>query len=187
MFRPAPSANPREYCGGWKGWIKVISGQSRVKYGPWNGNSYKYAGPVYHFVQKFYNGLDIDKLVKALPRDGIFERFNRWYWGDLQAPHDIVALLMWVFTCSIVGPIIGYIWRKKVKKEEAGGASFSLKKYRKSIIITAPIMSLMIVGVEGRNAKTNNSREKNKALITAVEEGDIEAVKNIWTLALKSR
>ena len=55
--------------------------------------------------------------------------------------------------------------------------SFSLKKYRKPIIITASIMSLMIVVVEGRNAITNNSREKNKALITAVEEGDIEAVK----------
>ena len=38
-------------------------------------------------------------------------------------------------------------------------------------------MSLMIVVVEGRNTITNNSQEKNKALITAVKEGDIEAVK----------
>ena len=174
VFRPAPSANPREYRGEWKGWIKVISGQSQVEHGPWSADSYKYAGPVYHFVQKFYNELDIYKLVKALPLYKIFGRTSLSIGVDQSAPNDIVALLMWVFTCSIAGPIIGYIWRKKSK---ASGVSFSLKKYRKPIIITASIMSLMIVVVEGRNAITNNSQEKNKALITAVKEGDIEAVK----------
>ena len=177
VFRPAPSANPRESSGGWKGWIKVISGNSNGSFNRWHGNSFNNVGPVYLFVRAFYDDLDIDKLVKALPLDKIFGRSDISIDVDESHPNDIVALFMWIFTCSIAGPIIGYIWRKKVKKAEASGVSFSLKKYRKPIIITASIMSLMIVGVEGRNAITNNSREKNKALITAVEEGDIEAVK----------
>lgn len=175
VFRPAPSANPRESSGGWKGWIKVISGNSNGSFSHGGGgNSFNNVGPVYLFVRAFYDDLNIDKLVKALPLDKIFGRTPLSIDVDRSAPNDFVALLMWVITCSIAGPIIGYIWRKKSK---ASGVSFSLKKYRKPIIITASIMSLMIVVVEGRNAITNNSQEKNKALITAVKEGDIEAVK----------
>ena len=96
---------------------------------------------------------------------------------DRHHPTDILALLMWIFICSVVGSIIGFVWRKKSRKAEANGTPRNAQKYRKPIIAAAILMGLVIVAAEVRNAMRKSFRKTNYALLMAAKKQDIEAVK----------
>jgi ankyrin repeat protein len=169
-FRP-PSTD-QESNRDWSGWVKVISGESAGGYNKWDDDVLFWGtGPVYAFVRIFYDELGLHTYApdgKQGPR--IFPPASDY-------PTDIIALLMWIFICSVVGSIVGFVWRKKSKKAEANGTPLNTQKYRKPIIAAAILMGLVIVAAEVRNAMRKSFRKTNYALLMAAKEGDIEAVK----------
>ena len=170
VFRP-PSTD-QESDRDWSGWVKVISGESEGGYNTWDDDVLLGGtGPVYAFVRIFYDKLNLQEFApdrKKGPQTLPPARHH---------PTDIIALLMWIFICSVVGSIIGFVWRKKVKKAEANGTPLNTQKYRKPIIAAATLMGLVIVAAEVRNAMRKSFRKTNYALLMAAKEGDIEAVK----------
>ncbi len=170
VFRP-PSTD-QESDRDWSGWVKVISGESEGGYNTWDDDVLLGGtGPVYAFVRIFYDKLNLQEFApdrKKGPRTFPPARHH---------PTDILALLMWIFICSVVGSIIGFVWRKKVKKAEANGTPLNTQKHRKPIIAAATLMGLVIVAAEVRNAMRKSFRKTNYALLMAAKEGDIEAVK----------
>ena len=169
-FRP-PSAD-QESDRDWSGWVKVISGDSEGGYNKRDDDVLFWGtGPVYAFVRIFYDKLGLHAYAPKRKRGSQIFPPARHY------PTDILALLMWIFICSVVGSIIGFVWRKKVKKAEANGTPLNTQKYRKPIIAAAILMGLVIVAAEVRNAMRKSLRKTNYALLMAAKEGDIEAVK----------
>ena len=169
-FRP-PSTD-QESDRDWSGWVKVISGDSEGGYNTWDDDVLFWGtGPVYAFVRVFYDKLNLHAYAPDRKRGSqIFPPAD-------DHPTDILGLLMWIFICSIVVSIIGFVWRKKSKKAEANGTPLNTQKYRKPIIAAAILMGLVIVVAEVRNAMRKSFRKTNYALLMAAKEGDIEAVK----------
>ena len=170
-FRP-PSTD-REIDRDWSGWVKVISGESEGGYTNWRDDDVLFwgTGPVYAFVRIFYDKLNLQEFAPDRKKGRQTLPPARHH------PTDIIALLMWIFICSVVGSIIGFVWRKKSKKAEANGTPLNTQKYRKPIIAAAILMGLVIVAAEVRNAMRKSFRKTNYALLMAAKEGDIEAVK----------
>ena len=170
VFRP-PSTD-QESDRDWSGWVKVISGDSEGGYNKWDDDVLFWGtGPVYAFVRVFYDKLNLHAYAPKRKRGSQIFPPARHY------PTDILALLMWIFICSVVGSIIGFVWRKKSKKAEANGTPLNTQKYRKPIIAAAILIGLVIVAAEVRNAMRKSFRKTNYALLMAAKEGDIEAVK----------
>lgn len=170
VFRP-PSTTDSESMLNWTGWLDVAKGESR---GASKG------GPIYKINRWIYDEFDIDELFS-------YQSTFAGLWDvDLiggesntlsDYPYDRFAFGMWAFICSVVGSIIGFVWRRKVKKAEASGTPLNTQKYRKPIIAAAILMGLGIAAVEVRIVMRKNLRETNYALLMAAKEGDIEAVK----------
>jgi len=169
-FRP-PSTD-QESDRDWSGWVKVISGDSEGGYNTWDDDVLFWGtGPVYAFVRIFYAKLNLHAYAPDRKRGSqIFPPAD-------DHPTDILGLLMWIFICSIVGSIIGFVWRKKSKKAEANGTPLNTQKNRKPIIAAAILIGLVIVAAEVRNAMRKSFRKTNYALLMAAKEGDIAAVK----------
>jgi hypothetical protein len=169
-FRP-PSTD-QESDRDWSGWVKVISGDSEGGYNKRDDDVLFWGtGPVYAFVRVFYDKLNLHAYAPDRKRGSqIFPPAD-------DHPTDILGLLMWIFICSVVGSIIGFVWRKKSKKAEANGTPLNTQKYRKPIIAAAILIGLVIVAAEVRNAMRKSFRKTNYALLMAAKEGDIEAVK----------
>ena len=165
-FRP-PSTD-QESDRDWSGWVKVISGESEGGYNTWDDDVLLGGtGPVYAFVRIFYDKLGLHTYAPDRKKG------PRTFPPDREHPTDILALLMWIFICSV----IGFVWRKKSKKAEANGTPLNTQKYRKPIIAAAILIGLVIVAAEVRNAMRKSLRKTNYALLMAAKEGDIEAVK----------
>ena len=166
VFRP-PSTDKESYRD-WSGWVKVINGDSEGGYNTWDDDVLFWGtGPVYAFVRIFYDKLGLHTYAPDRKKG------PRTFPPDRKHPTDILALLMWIFICSV----IGFVWRKKSKKAEANGTPLNTQKYRKPIIAAAILMGLVIVAAEVRNAMRKSLRKTNYALLMAAKEGDIEAVK----------
>ena len=104
-FRP-PSTD-REIDRDWSGWVKVISGESEGGYTNWRDDDILFwgTGPVYAFVRIFYDKLGLHTYAPDRKKG------PQTFPPDRHHPTDILGLLMWIFICSIVGSIIGFVWR----------------------------------------------------------------------------
>ena len=104
-FRP-PSTD-REIDRDWSGWVKVISGESEGGYTNWRDDDVLFwgTGPVYAFVRIFYDKLGLHTYAPDRKKG------PQTFPPDRHHPTDILGLLMWIFICSIVGSIIGFVWR----------------------------------------------------------------------------